>query len=217
MLLGNNLAGDKVVVNSLVTDTPLLDQAPDPIEQEIPDLYPSCAVTRAMAKKSILNNENKDVDLFDTIIGQSFNDQVNKTISHSMPKAQTDLSTSSQISPNHQGHDTMSRSRLIQEQQNDPDISYLFHRALSENETSHVPICYYTKNGVLMRKWRPPDVPANDEWKVTHQIVIPRSYRLHILSIAHETPMSGHLGVNKSYNKILNHFYWPGIKADVSR
>ena len=47
--------------------------------------------------------------------------------------------------------------------------------------------------------------------------MIPRSYRPHILSIAHETPMSGHLGVNKTYNKILNHFYWPGIKADVSR
>jgi hypothetical protein len=74
LLLGNDIAGDKIVVNPLVTTTPLLDQTPDPIEQEIPDLYPSCAVTRAMAKKAILNNENKDVDLFDTIIGQSFND-----------------------------------------------------------------------------------------------------------------------------------------------
>ena len=55
------------------------------------------------------------------------------------------------------------------------------------------------------------------ERKVIHQIVIPRSYRPHILNIAHEAPLSGHLGVNKTYiNKILNHFYWPGIKADVS-
>ena len=140
----------------------------DPIEQDILNLKPSCALARAMAKKAILNNENKDVELIGTIIGQSFNDKVNKTITHSLPIAQTDLSTSSQISPNHQGHDTMSMLRLIQEQQNDPNISDLFHRALSENETSHVPICYYTKNGILMRKWRPPDVPANDEWKVTH-------------------------------------------------
>ena len=29
--------------------------------------------------------------------------------------------------------------------------------------------------------------------------------------------MSGHLGVNKSYHKILNHFYWPGLKSDVSQ
>ena len=51
LLLGNDLAGDKVVVNPLLTTIPCLDQPPDPIEQEIPDLYPSCAVTRAMAKK----------------------------------------------------------------------------------------------------------------------------------------------------------------------
>ena len=52
LLLGNDLAGDKVVVNPLLTTIPCLDQPPDPIEQEIPDLYPSCAVTRAMAKKA---------------------------------------------------------------------------------------------------------------------------------------------------------------------
>ena len=40
------------MVNRLVTDTPCMDQSPDPIEQELPDLYPSCAVTRAMAKKA---------------------------------------------------------------------------------------------------------------------------------------------------------------------
>ena len=52
LLLGNDLAGDKVVVNPLLTSTPCVDQPPDPIEQEIPDLYPSCAVTRQI---SLLN------------------------------------------------------------------------------------------------------------------------------------------------------------------
>ena len=54
LLLGNDLAGDKVVVNPLVTDTPCIDRSPDPIEQELPDLYPSCGVTRAMRKKAKL-------------------------------------------------------------------------------------------------------------------------------------------------------------------
>ena len=54
LLLGNDLAGDKVVVNPLVTDTPNICQTDDLIEQEIPDLYPSCAVTRAIAKEAIL-------------------------------------------------------------------------------------------------------------------------------------------------------------------
>ena len=52
LLLGNDLAGDKVVVNPLLTNIPCIDQPPDRTEQEIPYLYPSCAVTRAMAKKA---------------------------------------------------------------------------------------------------------------------------------------------------------------------
>ena len=216
LLLGNDLAGDKVILNPLVTDTPSCDQTPDLIEKEIPDLYPSCVVTRAMSNKAILNAHNADVDLSDTIINQSFNDQVSQTVNNSLPKAETDLSTFFQH-PNDHVSDKMSRSKFTHEQQTDPEISDLFHKALSEEEASHVPVCYYTKNGVLMRKWRPPDVPADDEWTVSHQVVVPRSYRSEILNMAHETPMSGHLGVNKTYNKILNHFFWPGIKADVSR
>ena len=66
-----------------------------------------------------------------------------------------------------------------------------------------------------MRKWRSPEVPT-DECAVSHQIVVPKIYSSQILSLAHETPRSGHLGVNKTYHKILNHFYWPGLKTDVS-
>ena len=62
LLLGNDLAGDKAVVNPLVTDTPCMDQLPDPIDQELPDLYPSCAVTRAMAKEAMLTENQSDVD-----------------------------------------------------------------------------------------------------------------------------------------------------------
>ena len=61
-----------------------------------------------------------------------------------------------------------------------------------------------------MRKWRSSEVSADDEWAVNHQIMVPRIYRSEILSLAHETPMSSHLGVNNTYQKILNHFYWPG-------
>ena len=63
-----------------------------------------------------------------------------------------------------------------------------------------------------MRKWSSHEVPADDEWAVNHPIVVPKIYRSEILSLAHETPMSGNLGVNKTYRKSLNHFYWPCLK-----
>ena len=31
-----------------------------------------------------------------------------------------------------------------------------------------------------MRKWRSPEVPADGEWAVSHQIVIPKIYRSEI-------------------------------------
>ena len=219
LLLGNDLAGDKVVVNPLVTDTPNIGQTDDPIEQEIPDLYPSCAVTRAMAKKAILKNSNSHMDLTDTFIGQYFNNEIKKSLDPSLSDTQTDSSMSCQSSPRSidQGHDILSKSQLIQELQTDPEISKLIFRALPEDKISQVPMCYYIKNGILMRKWRPYDVPADDEQAVYHQIVVPKSYRHEILRITHESPMAGHLGINKTYHKIINHFYWPGFKSDVSK
>ena len=222
LLLGNDLAGDKVVVNPLLTNIPCIDQPPDPIEQEIPDLYPSCAVTRAMAKKAKQNDG--DIDLTDTFLGQSFKHEITNSLSSSLSDKQTELHNKSEsshysaiLNDQGQGHDLVSRSQLCKEQHNDPEILPLLERALDEKEIDQVPICFYVKNGILMRKWRPPDVSAEDEWTVNHQIVVPRVYRPEILNLAHDTPMSGHLGINKNYHKILNHFYWPGLKSDVSR
>lgn len=66
-----------------------------------------------------------------------------------------------------------------------------------------------------MAKWRPPDISAHDEWAVKYQIVIPKVYRYEILSLAHETPLAGHLGSKKTWHKISEHFYWPSLKKDV--
>ena len=219
LLLGNDLAGDKVVVDPLLTSTPCVDQPPDPIEQEIPDLYPSCAVTRAMAKKANQNYGMQDINLADTLIGQSFYDEITNSLSPSQSDIQTDFDiqrSNTDLSPSI-SNDQLSRSQLCKEQHSDPEISPLFERVLDDYEMSQVPVCFYVKNDILMRKWRPPDVSADDEWTVNHQIVVPRAYRPEIINLAHETPMSGHLGVNKTYHKILNHFFWPGLKSDVSQ
>ena len=62
----------------------------------------------------------------------------------------------------------MLTSQLIAGQRKDPEISLLFSRSVSENEVSQNPICYFIKNGVLMRKWRLLDVLAEDEWVVKY-------------------------------------------------
>ena len=50
LILGNDLAGDKV--NPVMTEKHEVTATGDPVEEEIPDLYYSCAVTRAIARKA---------------------------------------------------------------------------------------------------------------------------------------------------------------------
>ena len=60
--------------------------------------------------------------------------------------------------------DPLSHDKLVIEQENDPELKDLGQRALTLQEAEEVPVCFYKQNGVLMRKWRPPDTPAGDEW-----------------------------------------------------
>ena len=117
-----------------------------------------------------------------------------------------------------QGKSVMfSKSRLISLQESDPELNRLLSSALSEKEAETVPVCYFkSEHGVLMRKWRHPEVPA-DEWGVIYQIVVPPSYRAEIMKVAHDLPMSGHLGVRKTQDRIMRHFFWPKLHKDVSQ
>lgn len=66
-----------------------------------------------------------------------------------------------------------------------------------------------------MRKWSL-TATAEADWSVVHQIVVPAPYHQHVLSVGHESQWSGHLGVTKTYQLILKHFFWPGLKKDVA-
>ena len=52
----NDLAGDRVVVNPVIIDKTEVTASIDQLEDEILDLYPFCAVTRAFARKATVEN-----------------------------------------------------------------------------------------------------------------------------------------------------------------
>ena len=70
----------------------------------------------------------------------------------------------------------LSHDKLVIEQENHPTLSKLGQRALPQQEAKQIPVCFYKQNGVLMRKWRPPDAPVDEEWTVVHQIIVPKVY-----------------------------------------
>ena len=87
------------------------------------------------------------------------------------------------------------------------------HQAARSDPNGASELCaFFVKDGVLMRMWRP---RLDEEWGTVYQIVIPTEYRTEILSVAHDG-LAGHMGVTKTYDRILQHFFWPGLKRDVA-
>ena len=100
-----------------------------------------------------------------------------------------------------------STGQLIQAKTTDPELLLLRQDSLCVEEAAKVPTYFYERSGVLMRKWRPSRAPSEEEWQVTHQIVMPKCFRKDVLYLAHNSPLAGYLGVNKTYRKVLTHFY----------
>ena len=154
--------------------------------EQVNNLFPSYAVTHAMAKAEKAAQDKSRQ-----------NEPSNVSTDNEMVTQETSREHESTKQLGHYVEPPgLSPSKLDIEQERDPEIS---------KEP-----CYFVNScTVLMRKWRPPNVPASHEWSVVYQFLPP--YRRYILVLAHETPLAGHLGVEKTHRKILGHFYWPGL------
>lgn len=107
------------------------------------------------------------------------------------------------------------REELIKAQKSDPSLAALRHVAVDSSDLAALP-AFYHHEGVLMRVYQPSYLTKNDSWAETHQEDVPSSIRTSVLKLSHDG-YAGHLGVRKTYNKILSHFYWPGRKKDVAQ
>ncbi|XP_077940886.1 uncharacterized protein LOC144385036 isoform X1 [Gasterosteus aculeatus] len=56
-------------------------------------------------------------------------------------------------------------------------------------------------------------VKKNDE--VHEQLLVPQSYRATVLHLAHTHPLGAHLGVEKTKERILQRFFWPGVHKEI--
>ena len=151
LLLGNDLAGGKVVADPKVTSKPITLVSTEKLEEVIPGIFPSCAVTRAMAKKA--QEEPKDckqstdvlVDLSDTFLNNYDHDVQNS--SDTNPKARVDSEKQDSIDCQDV---SLSKSKLISEQENDPELAPLFKLVLPPVELNKVPVGYYVRNGEMV-------------------------------------------------------------------
>uniref|UniRef100_A0A3B1IMD5 Gypsy retrotransposon integrase-like protein 1 n=1 Tax=Astyanax mexicanus TaxID=7994 RepID=A0A3B1IMD5_ASTMX len=213
-ILGNDLAGGKVLpVPEVVTD-PICSVQPPANQYEtsenLPLTFPACVVTRAQSRKL------KDVvDLSDSFLHP---DRLNVSLSDS--KSFGKVETVSDLSG--VGNTVLdlglcaTREQLAIEQKSDSSLAQC-RKAAEEVKADVSSSAYFWDGEILMRKWVPPKLSKTDsEWTTTYQIVVPTAYRSQVLTLAHDHCLSGHLGVTKTYKQILQHFFWPGLKSDVS-
>lgn len=157
-LLGNDLAGDKVRADPVVSTEPISKVEAEIPQETYPGSFPACVVTRSASratseeKEVTIEVDNKDVLLSETSL-----------------KDLTQNSVSTRLK--------FDRNTLLREQHSDPVLKDLFDTVMSEEEVDSVPKEYFLKEGMLMRKWRPVNSLANEKWKVVNQIVIPSVYR----------------------------------------
>ncbi|XP_048357553.1 uncharacterized protein LOC125435398 [Sphaerodactylus townsendi] len=104
---------------------------------------------------------------------------------------------------------------FLKEVQCDPSLEHLrqvaidqeveFSEALSEQVV--------WKQGRLYRLWLPQGRQVTGD--AIRQLVVPRKYRRRLMELAHDIPCAGHLGINKTRQRLLLNFYWPKLAQDV--
>ena len=56
---------------------------------------------------------------------------------------------------------------------------------------------------------------GNDNY--TPLLYLPKSMRSQVLHLAHGDSMSGHYGINKTWTKLANVYFWPGMYSDIRK
>ncbi|PIK35096.1 hypothetical protein BSL78_28078 [Apostichopus japonicus] len=109
----------------------------------------------------------------------------------------------------------ISREELIQAQKDEPSFAKLYDIAKTGNvkmTRGGNEVRFTIVNNVLFRKFKSAKSRGDKEFR---QVVMPKRFRNKVLSVGHEAPLSGHLGVKKTHDRITSNFYWPGIQNDV--
>lgn len=198
LILGNDLAGGLVIPVPELTGEPGVQSPVDDVTCQFPGIFPACAVTRSQAK-------SKEVDLSDTFFGvESFGESGRQQIDS---PTQT-MKPSPRVVPELPA----TREDFVKAQKSDASLANYFLAASSNKETEKSQATYLLEDELLLRRW---SKKMGEEWSAVYQVVVPAVFRPLVLSLAHDDLWSGHMGINKTYHRVLQHYFWPGLKRDV--
>ena len=98
---------------------------------------------------------------------------------------------------------------LLHLQKEDPSLKEYWRQIIGP-QPPEKKSAYVVKKGLLYRQFRKGE-------EVFHQLVVPSTLRVTVLKMAHDMPMAGHQGCNRTRERVWQEFYWPGLCGDVRR
>ena len=156
LILGNDLAGERVMVDPRVVKKPRDYEKTERLAEKFPGIFSASVVTRSMkAKKEVIKEqgkeeiglsgtflENIDVKFEERNKEKSYKALMRNESRNNIPEKQESESKS-----------VISRQNLIEEQNNDKELLDLVKIALTPVEAEKVSVGYLIRDNILMRKW----------------------------------------------------------------
>ena len=108
----------------------------------------------------------------------------------------------------------VSKEALIKAQKEDEGLTKIFERAEKKEVIKYdkgAVASYELSKGLLRRSY------TSENGRELRQVLIPKPLRPQVLKLAHDSILTGHLGVAKAIKRILAELYWPGITSEVTR
>ena len=159
LILGNDLAGEKVMVDPRVVEKPRDDEETERLAEKFPGIFPASVVTRSMkAKKEAIKEQGKEeIGLSGTFL-ENIDDKFEERIKEKAEKAlmRNESRNVKENIPEKQESESksvISRQNLIVEQSKDKELLDLFKIALTPVESEKVSVGYLIRDNIMMRKW----------------------------------------------------------------
>ena len=177
LILGNDLAGERLMVDPRVVEKPRDDEKMERLAEKFPGIFPASVVTRSMkAKKEAIKEQGKEeiglsgtfLENVDVKFEERNSEKAEKALMRNESRNVKENIPEKQES---ESKSVISRQNLIEEQSNDKELLDLFKIALTPVEAKKVSVGYLIKDNILMRKWSshrvtigPPLLLLKEKW-----------------------------------------------------
>ncbi|KAK7095859.1 hypothetical protein V1264_005220 [Littorina saxatilis] len=95
-------------------------------------------------------------------------------------------------------------------QREDASLNKYFQLAAGKKDENSK-VSFEVSKGLLFRRYVDP------ARRVYKQLVVPTPLRDKVMTVAHDSPMAGHMGIRRTIDRVWQVFYWPGICSHIRR